>query len=147
MSASSPRLPALEGKKLVLHLSDEPTAMKLGFDEIKAAKYTADDGGEKSYREADYRKDPQARLTLAKLAKCNVLYRRAEVAHKNAHLRAVVGVYQQALEALGFEPESTVARGTIRDYVFSHGPQRLKVSFPRGYDEGPRYVEVRMTTL
>lgn len=138
---------SLEGEKLVLHLSDEPTAMKLGFDEIKAAKYTADDGGEKSYREADYRKDPGARLNLAKLAKCSVSYSRAEVAHKNAHLRAVVGVYQEALQALGFEAESTVSRGSIRDYVFAHGPQRLKLSFSHGYNEGTRFVEVRMTTL
>lgn len=138
---------SLEGEKLVVHLSDEPTDMKLGFDKIASAKYRADDGSQKSYREADYRKDPQARLTLAKLAKCNVSYSRAEIAHKNAHLRSVVGVYQQALEALGFEPESTVIHGNIRDYVFAHGEQRLKVSFSRSYDEGTRYVEVRMTTL
>lgn len=131
----------------MLHLSDDPSAMKLGFDEIKAPHYRADDGDEKSYREADYRRDPQRRLTLAKLARCNVSHNRAEVAHKNAHLRAVVGVYKEALSALGFAPESASSRGNIHDYVFAHGDQRLKVSFSRGYDEGTRYVEVRMTTL
>lgn len=138
---------SLEEGRLVLHLSDQPSAMWLRFDEIGTPKRTDMDGaGKVSYKEAKYRSDPHKRLTLAKLARCDVAYNRAEVSHEEARLRVVMATYQEALSRLGFELETNAARGTIRDLEFAHDSgQRLRVSFSRGFDDGHSFVKVRMT--
>ncbi len=121
--------------------------MWLRFEEIRTPKRTDMDGnGKVSYKEAKYRSDPQKRLTLAKLARCDVAYNRAEISHEEARLKSVMATYQEALTLLGFELETNAARGSIRDMVFAHeGGQRLRVSFSRGFDEGHSFVKVRMT--
>lgn len=138
---------ALEEDKFVFHLSDEPTGMKLSFDEIDTPNYAGNDGDDEDWEESDYRKDPNKRITLARLVRCDVARNRAEVSHKNARLNSVIEVYGEALNTLGFEPETNLVRGTARDYTFVRGDQRLQVSFSRVFDEGDRLVKVRMTTL
>lgn len=140
---------SLEAGRLVLHLSDQPSLMRLRFEEIRTPKRTDIDGdGKVSYKEADYRSDPQKRLTLAKLARCDVAYNRAEVSHEEARLKAVMATYQEALTLLGFELETNAARGGVRDLVFAHDDgQQLRVSFSRGFDEGASFVKVRMTAV
>jgi len=136
-----------EEDQLIMHLSDQPTDMWLRFDKIKTPKTTDMDGeGQVSYSEAKYRADPQKRLTLAKLVRCEVARNRAEIAHENARMSAVMATYQEALTLLGFELETNAARGANRDLEFVHDSgQRLRVSFSRGFDEGHSFVKVRMT--
>ncbi len=57
---------ALEEDKFVFYLSDEPTGMKLSFDKINTPNYPGNNGKDESYKEADYRKDPHKRITLAR---------------------------------------------------------------------------------
>ncbi len=140
---------SLEEGRLVLHLSDQPSDMWLRFDKINAPQRTDFDGtGKTTYKEADFRADPHKRLTLAKLARVDVAFNRAEIAHEEARPKAVMATYQEALTLLGFELETNAARGSIRDMVFAHeGGQRLRVSFSRGFDEGHSFVKVRMTAV
>ncbi len=136
-----------EEDRLIMHLSDQPSDMWLRFDKVKTPKTTDMDGeGQVSYSEAKFRADPQKRLTLAKLVRCEVARNRADISHENARMNAVMATYQEALTLLGFELETNAARGSIRDMVFAHeGGQRLRVSFSRGFDEGHSFVKVRMT--
>ena len=136
-----------EDDRLVVHLSNQPSAMFLRFDKINAPQRTDFDGeGKTTYSEADFRADPHKRLTLAKLARCDVAYNRAEISHEEARLKSVMATYQEALTLLGFELETNAARGSSRDMVFAHeSGQQLRVSFSRGFDEGHSFVKVRMT--
>jgi hypothetical protein len=136
-----------EGNRLIMHISDEPTDLRLRFDEIEPLRTLDDDGqGDKDHDEDDARKDPQRRLTLAKLARCDVAHNRAEIAHENVRMGVVMAAYQEALQQLGFELETNAARGAFRDLVFVHeSGQQLRAVFSRGFDEGDSFVKVRMT--
>lgn len=133
--------------RLVMHLSDQPSDLWLKFDEINTPQRNDTDGdGQVDYDEAEFRADPHKRLTLAKLARCDVAHNRAEVAHERARLSSVVATYQEALSLLGFALKTTAVRGAYRDLVFAHeGGQRLRVAFSQGVDEGRSFVKVRMT--
>ncbi|CAA9368260.1 MAG: Chaperone protein DnaK [uncultured Chloroflexia bacterium] len=138
----------LEGGELVVHLSDEPTGTMLRLDEITASEDMDVDGdGQVTYDEAVSRSGPQKRLTLAKLAHCDVSRTRAEIAHENARLSSVVEAYSAALAALEFQPETNVVRGTAGDYTFARGDQRMGVSFSHGIDDGHSVVKVMLTAL
>lgn len=137
-----------EDNRLIMHLSDQPSDMWLRFDKINAPRrMKLDNSEQEDYDEAKFRADPQKRLTLAKLARCDVAYNRAEISHEEARLKAVMATYQEALSLLGFELETNAARGAIRDLVFANSGQRLRVSFSRGFDEGASFVKVRMTAI
>lgn len=135
-----------EEDRLIMHLSDQPSDMWLRFDKVKTPQTTDMDGeGQVSYTEAKFRADPQKRLTLAKLVRCEVGRSRADISHENARINAVIATYQEALTLLGFELEANAARGANRDLEFVHDSgQRLRVSFSRGFDEGHSFVKVRM---
>lgn len=135
--------------RLVMHLSDQPSDLWLKFDEIETPQHTDDDGdGQVDYDEDEFRADPHKRLTLAKLARCDVAYNRAEIAHERARLSSVVATYREALTLLGFALETNAVRGANRDLVFAHeGGQRLRVAFSQGFDEGHSFVKVRMTAV
>ncbi len=86
------------------------------------------------------------RRNLARLARVDVAHNRAEIAHENARMRAVMAAYQEALQQLGFELETNAARGAFRDLVFvNESGQQLRAVFSRGFDRGHSFVRVRMT--
>lgn len=136
-----------EENRLIVHLTNQPSDMWLRFDKIRAPTHAAmTRTGDEKYSEAQIHADPQKRLTLAKLARCDVAHNRAEIAHENARMNTVMATYQEALTLLGFELETNAARGANRDLEFAHDSgQRLRVSFSRGFDEGHSFVKVRMT--
>lgn len=138
-----------EEDQLIVHLSDQPSDMWLRFDKVKTPKTTDMDGeGQVSYSEARFRADPQKRLTLAKLVRCEVGRNRADISHENARMNAVMATYQEALTLLGFELETNAARGPTRDLEFANdNGQRLRVSFSRGFDEGDSFVKVRIVPV
>lgn len=137
-----------EDNRLTMHLSDQPSDMWLKFDKIDTPQRTDMDGeGQVSYTEEEFRADPQKRLTLAKLARCDVAYNRAEISHEDAPMQAVMATYQEALTLLGFELETNAGQGSIRALEFAREGQRLRVSFSRGFDEGDSFVKVRMVPV
>ena len=140
---------SLEDDTLVVHLSDQPAGMRIHFDKIAKASCAKMDGsGTESCNEVEYRRDPVKRLALAKLTNCEVARDRAILGHENTSLPNAVAMYSEALELLGFKPETKISlRGTGRDYVFTHGEQRLQVSFSRGVDDGDQLVKVRLTAV
>lgn len=138
----------LEGGRLVVHLSDEPTDTMLRLDGTRTPeRMDADGDGRVTYDEAISRSSPQKRLTLTKLAHCDVSRTRAEIAHQNARLSSVVEAYSAVLAALEFQPETNVMRGTAGDYTFARGDQRMGVSFSHGVDDSQSLVKVTLTAL
>lgn len=138
-----------EDNRLIMHISDEPTSLQVQFDEIEPLiKLGNDPEDHDEYDEADARRDPRKRLTLAKLARCDVAHNRAEIAHENVRMSAVMAAYQEALQQLGFELETNTAQGAFRDLVFVHSSgQQLRAVFSNGFDEGDSFVKVRMTPV
>ena len=140
---------SLEDDTLVVHLSDQPTGMRIRFNKIATASCAKMNGsGPENCNEAEYRRDPVKRLALAKLTNCEVARSRAILGHENTSLSNAVAMYSEALALLGFKPETAITfRGTGRDYVFTRGEQRLQVSFSQGIDHGDMLVKVRMQAV
>lgn len=138
----------LEGDELVVHLSDKPTDTMLRLDETRAPERMDTNGdGRVTYDEATSLSSPQKRITLVKLAHCDVSRIHAEIAHQNARLSSVVEVYSAALAALEFQPETKVMWGAAGDYTFARGNQRMGVSFSHGVANGHSLVKVTLTAL
>lgn len=137
----------LEGDKLMIHITDQPTPMKLNYTKIRTPNYAAINGQLKSYKEADFKKDPVKRAKLQRLADCEVSFNRAKIAHENARMSSVVAAYTEALSALGFEPSAPVIHGRVREHTFARGDQHVKVSFYRGANGRRGLVNVDMRAI
>ncbi len=137
----------LEGDKLMIHITDQPTPMKLNYTKIRASNHVAIDGTLKNYKEEQLVRDPAQRLKLQHLADVEVSFNRAKIAHENARMSSVVAAYTEALSALGFESSPPVIHGRVRNQTFVRDHQRVKLSFYRGTNGRVGLVNVDMRAI